>query len=86
MTRHNAELNHQRDKQHANAVNHALTTNNTLGTASLNEHCHYHDPADAQLLRGIPAVGGRGSIGGHIAGTRPDHWQPDERKQKHRKL
>lgn len=32
----------------------------------------YVDPADARLLRGIPAVGGRGSLGGHINGTRPD--------------
>ena len=27
---------------------------------------------DPRRLRGIPAVGGRGSFGGHIAGTRPD--------------
>jgi len=29
-------------------------------------------PLDARRLRGIPVVGGRGSMGGHIDGTRPD--------------
>jgi hypothetical protein len=29
-------------------------------------------PGDQMRLRGIPAVGGRGSIGGAIRGTRPD--------------
>jgi hypothetical protein len=28
-------------------------------------------PGDPQRLRGLPAVGGRGSIGGHIRGTSP---------------
>ena len=28
-------------------------------------------PGDPQRLRGIPAIGGRGSVGGAIAGTRP---------------
>ena len=40
------------------------------------------DPGDALLLRGIPAVGGRGGVGGAISGTRPgtgrrlDSWSP----------
>jgi hypothetical protein len=29
-------------------------------------------PGDLQALRGLPAVGGRGSLGGAIRGTRPD--------------
>lgn len=29
-------------------------------------------PGDPAALRGIPAVGGRGSVGGAIRGTRPD--------------
>jgi hypothetical protein len=29
-------------------------------------------PRDPQALRGLPAVGGRGSIGGAIRGTRPE--------------
>jgi hypothetical protein len=31
-----------------------------------------HDPVDQARLRGIPAIGGRGSWGGAIPGTRPD--------------
>jgi hypothetical protein len=29
-------------------------------------------PGDPQALRGLPAVGGRGSLGGAIRGTRPE--------------
>lgn len=28
---------------------------------------------DRAALRGLPAIGGRGSLGGHIRGTRPDY-------------
>jgi hypothetical protein len=28
-------------------------------------------PGDAQALRGLPMIGGRGNVGGAIAGTRP---------------
>jgi hypothetical protein len=40
------------------------------------------EPGDAHKLRGIPAVGVRGGLGGAIAGTRPgvsrelDEWSP----------
>lgn len=73
MTRHNAALNQQRDHDHHQAVNHAITnaTGTTSGTADTH-NLTLTDPADARQLRGIPAVGGRGTLGGHINGTRPD--------------
>jgi hypothetical protein len=37
------------------------------------------DPVDGVRLRGIPAIGGRGSIGGAIPGTRPDRVDFDRR-------
>jgi hypothetical protein len=69
MTRHNAALNHQRDLQHAATVNAAIRNANATTVELTYQGC---DPADARLLRGIPAVGGRGSMGGAITGTRPD--------------
>ncbi len=83
MTRHNAQLQAARDLEHQAHVDQAIR--DSVGTTSTAD-IHYHDPADAQHLRGIPAIGGRGSLGGHIPGTRPDHWQPDQRTQKRRKL
>jgi hypothetical protein len=60
------------DREHAAIVARALRENpgRTLddaktATAKL--------PGDPWALRGIPAVGGHGSVGGHIAGTRPDY-------------
>jgi hypothetical protein len=84
MTRHNAALNHQRNLDHAATVNRAIRNANASSVELTYTAC---DPADARLLRGIPAVGGRGSMGGAITGTRPDtlSWV-DERKQKRRKL
>jgi len=82
MTRHNAALNHQRDLQHAATVNAALRNANAATIELTYQGC---DPADARLLRGIPAVGGRGSMGGAITGTRPDpmSWA-DERDKRPR--
>lgn len=34
-------------------------------------HPNRHLPGDAAKLRGIPVVGVRGGLGGHIRGTRP---------------
>ncbi len=70
MTRHNGQLNHTRDLQHAATVNAAVRS--SVGTVDVDD-TYTWNPADAQLLRGIPAVGGRGAIGGAITGTRPDH-------------
>ena len=84
MTRHNGPLNTQRALDHAATVNAAVRASRDTPA-----HIEYHgcDPADARLLRGIPTVGGRGSMGGAITGTRPDtlSWV-DERKQKRRNL
>lgn len=69
MTRHNGPLNHQRNIQHAANVNQAVrSSNNTMHI----DTTYTWNPADAALLRGIPAVGSRGSLGGAITGTRPD--------------
>lgn len=82
MTRHNAALNHQRDLQHAATVNAAIRNANA-STVELEYH-GVGDPADARLLRGIPAVGGRGSMGGAIQGSRPDtlSWVDETPKRK----
>jgi hypothetical protein len=82
MTRHNAALNHQRDLQHSATVNAAIRNANA-STVELEYH-GAGDPADARLLRGIPAVGGRGSMGGAITGTRPDtmSWVDERGKTK----
>ncbi len=86
MTRHNAALNHQRDLDHAATVNSAVRAS-TGSDLELTYTPQYVDPADARQLRGIPAVGGRGSMGGAIIGSRPDTlgWV-DERKQQRRNL
>ena len=46
----------------------------------------YAAAGDPQRLRGLPAIGGRGSIGGAIAGTRPDtlSWVKRERRRRRR--
>ncbi len=91
MTRHNASLNHQRNLQHQHAVDHAVRNATGDDTRYPNgddtQHPTYTDPADARQLRGIPAIGGRGSMGGAIIGSRPDTlgWV-DDRKQKRRSL
>ena len=81
MTRHNAALNHQRDLQHAATVNAAIRNANASTVEVTYQGC---DPADARLLRGIPAVGGRGSMGGAIQGSRPDtlSWVDETPKRK----
>jgi hypothetical protein len=88
MPRHNAALNHQRDEQHASNVDKAIReARNTLDRAdndailSMRLPTHYLT-TDSRALRGIPAVGGRGSVGGAIGGTRPDTlaWLDDRRK------
>ncbi len=83
MTRHNAHLNHQRNLEHQHAVDHAIRT--SAGTTDHEPAATYQDPADARQLRGIPAIGGRGSMGGAIIGSRPDAlgWV-DERSKRTR--
>jgi hypothetical protein len=73
VTRHNAALNQARDHEHHANVDKAIRE-------AINEQDHALElsianmrlPGDPWTLRGIPAVGGRGSIGGAIQGTRPD--------------
>lgn len=68
---HNAELRHQRDITHANAVAKAIREADDQDR-TITPITPGPDATDARRLRGIPAVGGRGAIGGAIAGTRPD--------------
>lgn len=89
MTRHNAALNHQRDLQHAATVNAAVSNSTGADTYPATEAGKpvtlHTDPADARQLRGIPAIGGRGSMGGHIPGTRPDHHDYDSQPSAQRR-
>lgn len=79
MTRHNGPLQHQRDLEHSATVNAAVRNS----TADMHVETSYTwNPADAALLRGIPAVGGRGSFGGAITGTRPDRIKYDHIRRK----
>jgi hypothetical protein len=41
------------------------------GTVPMHANDPRRPPGDPQALRGLPVVGGRGSIGGAIRGTRP---------------
>lgn len=84
MTRHNAALNAARDLEHQHRVDKAIrdaidTTHQQQQLAEANMRL----PGDPWALRGIPAVGGRGSVGGAISGSRPDTlaWL-DERKRR----
>lgn len=80
MPRHNARLNHQRDLEHQARVDQAIRDATGADTQTTTLPA---DPADARQLRGIPAIGGRGTLGGHIPGTRPDHLdliQTDRRR------
>ncbi len=87
MTRHNAALNHQRDLDHAATVNTAVRAS-TGSDLELTYTPQYVDPADARQLRGIPAVGGRGSMGGAITGSRPDtlSWDKSPRRSRSRNV
>jgi hypothetical protein len=73
VTKHNAALNAARDLEHQAHVDKAIrdaidTTHQQQQLAEANMRL----PGDPWALRGIPAVGGRGSVGGAISGTRPD--------------
>ena len=68
MPRHNPQLNHQRDMQHAQAVAKAIreaqdTDRKPILPGTL--------PGDPWALRGIPIASQHG-VGGAIPGTRPD--------------
>lgn len=89
MTRHNAALNHQRDLEHQHHVDKAIrdaidTTHHQQQLAEANMRPTHYLTTDSMALRGIPAIGGRGSVGGAISGTRPDTlgWV-DERTRRH---
>lgn len=81
MTRHNGPLNTQRDLDSAARVNKAIR--NSTDRVKV-DHTYTWNPADAALLRGIPAVGGRGALGGAIGGSRPDTlgWVDDRTRRK----
>jgi hypothetical protein len=82
MTRHNAALNHQRDTEHQARVDKAIVEATGATTNQDDDGKTYLlDPEGAQALRGIPAVGGRGTLGGHIAGTRPDYFINEDRRR-----
>jgi hypothetical protein len=87
MTKHNAALNQARDDQHHQAVDKAIreAINETTRAQELSL-ANMRLPGDPWTLRGIPAVGGRGSIGGAIQGTRPDTLAWDNERQPRRKL
>jgi hypothetical protein len=88
VTRHNAALNQARDLEHQAHVDKAIrealnTTHHTEQLAEANMRPTHYMTTDSQALRGIPAIGGRGSVGGAIQGTRPDTlaWDDDRHKQ-----
>ena len=67
---HNPVIRRQRDLDHARAVQVALESQG--GSVAATPLTPGTLPGDPWALRGIPAVGGTGTIGGHITGTRPD--------------
>jgi hypothetical protein len=79
---HRIELDHQ-EQPLSPEVEKALRESAEVELVTANPYAAAGDP---QRLRGLPSVGGRGSLGGAIAGTRPDRLSWVKRERRRRRL